>query len=79
MEFRWFCRQLDESYTMLDSDPDVRMFENGDFVPSERISATALQDNQANIPPAEFQNGGCFGSGPSKFEVSSQSQSCDDY
>ena len=66
MEFRWYCRQLDETFSVLDSDPGVRIFEDGDFIPEQRISATALQENKDNIPSDQFQNGGCFGRGPRK-------------
>ena len=66
MEFRWYCRQLDETYVMAGSDSDLRLFEDGDLVPRDRISAEELQENKDSTDPADFQNGGCFGRGPSK-------------
>ena len=67
MEFRWFCRQLEESFIVSESDPDLRLFEDGDFIPDQKISAEKLQENEDSMSAEEFQKGGCFGRGPSEF------------
>ena len=66
MEFRWYCRQLDETFITSASQPGLRLFEDGDRIPPERISDAELQENKDSTDIAEFQNGGCFGRGPSK-------------
>ena len=66
MEFRWYCRQLDETYITAASGSEDRLYEDGDLIPQQRISQAELQENKDTTPANDFQNGGCFGRGPSE-------------
>ena len=63
MEFRWYCKQLSESYQMDPDEPTKRLYENGDFVPEVKRTVEEI-DNIKTELGSSFQKGGCFGKGP---------------
>ena len=64
MEFRWFCKQRTETFPTNPDNEEEHLYENGDFLPAKRISQSEIDANEADLGPAAFQDGGCFGGGP---------------
>ena len=48
--------------------PTHRLYKNGEFIPETRLTPEQVEHNK-NSKNESFQNGGCFGNGPGRFET----------
>ena len=63
MKFRWFCKQSNERFRRNPNNAKELLYENGSFLPTEKILQSEIDENKARLG-SDFQEGGCFGNGP---------------